>query len=413
MSGIGMQGLARIAKECGHGVSGYDDFHEIQALKDIGIIYKNTIDNDVDMVVYSSAIRKNHPLMIEAEKRGILCINRTDFLIKSLSLNNEKILVAGAHGKTTVTSLIAHLLGKKSYIIGGIFCEQKYAGHHEPDKYTVIETDESDGSFIKWSGKYKILLNFDYEHMGFYKTEALIKEYYCKFITQDLDDTIVICDKQAKDFLNIPEHKNIITFGNAKADYTYSDIKFLENGLDFDVNGARIFVPLLGMHNAHNATAVYALCKLLGKKFDLNHFPGVKKRMQFITTSNGHKIYSDYGHHISEIEATLNGILMHKHHKPHVVIEPARYTRLKDTWDMWPKVLAGYKVFIVPLYSCGEDEIEGINEVTLVEFLQKSGVDVTLLKSIEDYVCKNETVCFSLGKLSRILDQEPCTVFAT
>jgi UDP-N-acetylmuramate--alanine ligase len=418
MSGIGMQAIAAILKKSGANVSGWDDGKQLDSLKSIGIQYTQTIPDDTDFVVFSSIIKNTHELIISAKNKNIKCLNRTDFTIEHIPLNAAKILVAGAHGKTTTSSFIAHILDKQSYLLGGIINGEKFSGHTSQGLYTAIETDESDGSFLKWSVnlhgqlKYKILVNFDFEHMDYFKTEQNCIEQYRKFIMDDLENSFVIIEYSAKEFLEIPNHPNIITFGpQIQADYVFNNVEFLENGIQFEINNnqnnEKIFIPLFGTHNASNFTALYALMK----KLDIqeiaqkaSQFPGVKKRMQPLEMKNGYKMYLDYGHHPKEVEAVLDALYLHKKMKLDVVIEFHKYTRLEQTWSQWPAALKNAKkIYILPIHTASEDPIPGIDEAHAIAFLKENKLEVCELKSIYDYVPTNDTICFSAGKLSELL----------
>lgn len=409
MSGIGMHGLAYFLKKSGYDVLGWDDGKILEALENDGIIYQNKIDTNIDYVVYSSAIQPTHPLMIAAAQLNIPTINRTIFWLVHANLNKKKILVAGAHGKTTTSSAIAYMLGLKSYAVGGIILGQKHPANSTPGEYTVLETDESDGSFILWNGAYKILTNFDLEHMDFFKTAHNAKAYYKKFAMDNLDNTTLIIESEAKNILEIPNHPNIITYGKT-GDYTYDKIDFLPNALQFEIKHnaktTQVQIPLLGEHNASNFTAIFALCEQIGLPYEnIASFPGIKKRMQKIITQNGYTIYSDYGHHPLEIHCTLDAFFKHKKTRPTVIIEPHRYSRIKHTWDMWPEILKNYDVFITPLHEASEKPIPGISSQDLINHLQAHGINAQFLEDFNQYQAKQDTICFSAGKLSALLDK--------
>lgn len=418
MSGIGMQALAIIAQQSGYRVSGFDDSLPIETLQKQGIEYLPQIPDDAKLIVFSSAIKETHPLMIAARMRNIPCVNRTDFLIEYIKFNENIILIAGAHGKTTTTSMTSYVLGMKSFAIGGIVNGYKFAGQNEKDKYTVIETDESDGSFIKWHGTHKILLNYDFEHMDFFQTEERVFEYYRKFVLDDLDSTKLVIEAQAKHELEIADHPNIITYGPADCvhacNFRYGNIVAKEDGLSFDITHNEgtynVFVPLFGVHNASNFTAVYAMCHTLGLSHEeitqrIAKFPGAKKRMQQIKEENGFVLYSDYGHHPKEVGAVLKAVWEHKKIRVNVVLEPHRYTRMQYTWNQWPDALKEHKVFVYPLHTAAEAPIDGISSQCFVEYLKQHGIDAVLLNDIHEYQINNHTICFSAGKLCAQLEK--------
>lgn len=437
MSGIGMQGLAILAKKQNYEVSGFDDNQKIEYLEKAGINYSNTIPDNTDFVVFSSAIQPNHPLIQFATEHEIPCINRTDFLLNHLQFNPNKILVAGAHGKTTTSSFIAYILNMESYLVGGIINGEKAPADHKCGVYSVIETDESDGSFTKWSQKkpttnakiYKILTTFDFEHMDYFKTEENCTKAFQKYILDNFHESFVIIEKDAFEKLDIANKlleigiyptsaTNLKTFASQKycqendttADYVFNHLEFKENGLQFQINGNAVEIPLLGEHNASNFTAIYALQEALEIPYEnvrekIAQFPGIKKRMQKITQKNDFTIYSDYGHHPKEVSAVINAFTLHKKHKPDVVIEMHRYTRLKYTWDQWPQALSGCKVFLTALHTASEMPIPGISIEELIKYLKQNNIDVEFLSNINEFVPTNDTICFSAGNLSSTLDK--------
>lgn len=406
INGIGMQGLAIVAKQQGYNVSGFDDGGEIEILQKSGITYSKEIPERTDFVIFSSGIKSTHPLMLEAKAKNIKFYNRTDFWIEHIKLNDEKILIAGAHGKTTTTSMASYICDMKSYAIGGIVNGYKYAASNEEARFSVLETDESDGSFIKWQGKYKILLNFNFEHVDFYGSTENLIEHYKTFATQP-EDCILVIESECKKFLNIADANNIITYGKegSESDFIYSDIEFKHDGVNFNINGSPIFLPLLGEHNASNFTAVYAAFINAGLSHEeigqkISQFPGVKKRMQKVREQNGFTLWLDYGHHPHEIKSTLQAILKHKKIKPHIILEPHKYSRINYTLEQWPEVFVGYKVFVTDVHSAGETPIERVRTENFIQYLSEHGIDVSHLKNIDEYELDNNTVIFSAGKLS-------------
>lgn len=426
MSGIGMQGLAYLLKKEGNEVSGYDDGKHLSTLEKFGIPYKEEFDLDTDLIIYSSAIKPDHKLIQKAKDEKKRTLNRIDG-VELLKLN-ERILVSGAHGKTTTSAMLAYLFKKKFYMIGGIINGESFPANNEKSEYTILETDESDGSFVKWKAKYKILLNFDFEHMDFYQTEENIKKYYQQYIKETPEDGICVINadsdilnefvkelaKDSKDFSTslVNNKKNVVTYGKKDADYIYHDIEFNENGTRFKINETEIELPLFGEHNVSNFTAIFALLDKLkiSQKSEVDYksirnFPGVKKRMQEIRNENGNKMYLDYGHHPVEVENTLAAFFTHKNKRAQVVLEPHKYTRLAYTWDQWPKALKGHRVFIYTIYGATEAQIPGISEEDFVKYLRKNGIDASVINQIEEVPLEADTICFSAGKLGDILSK--------
>lgn len=408
-----MRGIAKIMQENGHSVYGFDNSPE----KIKGINYSCNLPNDTDLIVYSSAIKENHPLRKEASLRDIPTMQRTDFFIQHMPLNEIKILIAGAHGKTTTSAMIAYMLGSKSYYIGGIIINENTSSKFVKNSlYTVIETDESDGSFTKWNYKnsYKILLNFDYEHMLFYKTNENIKKHYYEFVMNQINSSKVIILKEAKNELSIPDHPNIITYGEKNSDFVCTNIKPTNSEMSCEINGKKIIIPLIGNHNAYNFTAAYALFTILGEPTcKINTFPGVKKRMQKIKYKN-HSLdfYLDYGHHPTEIKSVLKSLNEHYPTKKFdIVFEPHKPSRILDTLHLWPETFKNYKVFLYRLYIADEYELNQeklkFSTEKLLDFFLSHNIDTVLLKNdLSNLILnQNNLICFSAGKLSEILSK--------
>lgn len=406
INGISMQALAYVLKKSNQQVYGYDDsLEELDYLKKQGIIYTDKLNFDINYLVYTSTIKEDHFIMQEARKLGVKTIHRVDFFINHMLLNKELIVVTGAHGKTTTTGMIAHLLGKKSYFLGGKLQNESLPMHHEKHKFTIIEADESDGTFSKWNAKYKILLNFDFEHMDFYKTEQNIIEHYKKFIYDKIESTILILNIETKKFLNISDHKNIITFGkkDSGANFCLQNVKYEKKFLVVNINDEEIEIPLLGYQNALNFCAVFALFKTLELPlYEISNFPGIKKRMQKLFKKNDHSFYLDYGHHPAEIQSTLDAFKKHKHINPTIVFEPHKYTRLKYHLDDWIKVFKGREVFVAPIHSAYESEVL-ITQKEFINILRRHDINASEFLGIDSLDMSCDTICFSAGDLGENL----------
>lgn len=436
VNGISMRSIAYILKNK-YTIYGYDDSAERLE----GVRYTNQIPEKTDLIVYSSSIKETHPIRKAAEKMNIKCLNRTDFFIKHMPLNEKIILIAGAHGKTTTASLIAYLLENSSYYIGGIIQGEETSAHfNEREKYTIIETDESDASFIKWKGHYKILLNFDYEHMIFYKTKEKIEEAHRQFVLQDINETKVIIDKKAKEYLKIPNHPNIITFSHEKASYQYSNIECTKHGIKFKLNEKTYKIPVFGEHNAHNFTSIIALFDQIQEStHKIQTFPGVKKRMQKIFFPNhqnislfshknekktqtkklipkcssfqNNKFFLDYGHHPEEIDSTLKSLTKHfPNEKFQVLFEPHKPSRILENLNRWPEIFKNYTLYLYELFIADEKEIndEKLHFSTEIFFnyLKEHNINVKLANDdLSNIPTNTSMICFSAGKLSDMLQK--------
>jgi UDP-N-acetylmuramate--alanine ligase len=399
VSGIGMQGLAAVASSLGNKVFGFDDFVFLESLGDFDIEYVDHFPDNIDLVVYSNAIKPDHFMRLEAQKRSIAQIHRVDFKINFCDLN-EQIVVAGAHGKTTVSAMLAHILNYQSYFIGGIINGTKIPAHHQKSAYTVIESDESDGSFLWFNdAKYRILINIDLEHMDFFKTSENVFKAYNEFIEQTPNSGVCVVNRDCRFFKEI-KSSNFRTYGKENADFVFHDVKILHNGSRFKINGKEFFLPLLGIHNIYNFTGIYALLSDCSD-VDLSRiesFCGVKRRMQLV----GDGLYSDYGHHPIEIRATLDAFFEHKGYKPVAIIEPHKYSRLNFCWDLWPEALAGFEVAILPVFAAGESPALGRDYLDFINFLRNHDINAYPIDfhQIKDF---NNAICFSAGKAGSMI----------
>ncbi len=384
IGGIGMSGLSLVMKGKGFKVQGSDIFNN----KNIERLKKNKIKfflghskknlKDATIVVISSAIKNNNSELIEAKRKKIPIIKRGKMLASIVSLM-KNIVVAGSHGKTTTTSLITSIFQETkldpTIINGGVINSIKNTAKLGKSEWSVLEADESDGSFVHIAPTYSIITNIDREHMDFYKSMNDLKKYFIEFINKVPSfgkSFICIDDKINNELIKKIKNKNFYTYGEKNnSNFRIKNIKQNENFSAFDVevclpnkkilNIKKLKIPLLGVHNIRNS--VGALCVALSVgipikkiKKGLMNFKGVQRRFNKIFTYNNIDFYDDYAHHPTEIKAVLQGVKkVFKKYDKVCIFQPHRISRLKDLKKEFSYAFKNADtVILCPIYTAGE-----------------------------------------------------------
>ena len=384
IGGIGMSGLSLIMKGKGFKVQGSDiaSNKNIERLKKekikIFIGHKKQHIKNATIVVISSAIKKNNPELIEAKKKNLPIIKRGRMLAHIVSLM-KNIVVAGSHGKTTTTSLIASIFQKTSLdptiINGGVINSLNSSAKLGKSDWSILEADESDGSFVHIPPTYSIITNIDREHMDFYKTVNDLKKSFNEFIEKVPSfgkSFICIDDKINRELINNGKNKNFYTYGrNLKSNFLIRNINQKKEITVFDlvVNLPnkkkqiikKIKIPLLGIHNIRNSVAAAAVALTVGItikdiKNGLLRFKGVQRRFNKIFTFNGVNFYDDYAHHPTEIKMVLDGVNeVYKDYEKVCVFQPHRISRLRDLRKEFSFAFQKADIVILcPVYLAGE-----------------------------------------------------------
>ncbi|NNM43137.1 MAG: UDP-N-acetylmuramate--L-alanine ligase [Chlamydiae bacterium] len=408
IGGIGMSALARILLGQGYSVSGSDqnDSAVIQQLKELGakiyLKHRATYVRKDQKVIYGSGIQETNSEFAKAKSKQLPMLHRADLLAHLLH-GKSALLVAGSHGKTTTSSLLAHALKANntdpSFAIGGIVKSLGTNGHHGSGKYFVAEADESDGTFLRYGGMGAIITNIGNDHLNFWKTpEALILGF--KQFSKQIDrpEYLFWC----RDSLLLRKAAiDGISYGFEEG-ATLRIESFIQVGWQTKFTchflGKKyedILIPLTGRHNVLNACAVFGL--LLQLRFPENEirsalqsFEGVGRRMEKKGEASQIVFYDDYGHHPNEIAATLLATKTAVQSQRLVVVfQPHRYTRTKDCMQDFANAFSkADELIITDIYSAGEEPIEGINSQALVEVIRKNHA-----KSLQ-YVAKEDLVSF-------------------
>ena len=424
IGGIGMSGLAIIMKGMGFKVQGSDIIlsKNIERLKKnkikIFIGHKKKNINHSTILVTSSAIKNSNPEVIVAKKKQLPIYKRGDMLAHIVSLLKRNIVVAGSHGKTTTTSLISSIFSKTkldpTIINGGVLNSLNSSAKLGKGDWCILESDESDGSFIKVSPTYSIITNVDQEHMDYYKNVQSLKELFIKFIekTPSLGKSFIcIDDKNNNEIIKKIKIKNFHTYGtNKNSQFQIKNILQSKNFSKFDINiklpGKNNYtiknlkIPLLGLHNIRNATAAAAVSLTIGIsskviKGALKEFKGVQRRFNKIFSYNHSSFFDDYAHHPTEIKELLNGVRkVYKKEEIICLFQPHRISRLKDLKKEFSlSFKRADRVILCPVYTAGEKLKLGFNYNNFAKTISKnSRVSVFMIKNekqLAQYVKQN------------------------
>ncbi len=423
-----MSGIAELLLNLGYKVSGSDmNVSDItQRLESLGgKIFEGHSANQIagaDVVVISSAIHTDNPEIVAARLASIPVIPRAEMLAELMRLKYS-IAIAGAHGKTTTTSIIASILDKggldPTVVIGG---KLKSIGSNAvlgKGDFIVAEADESDGSFLKYSPAIAVVTNIDKEHLDFYKDLNEIKETFLNFLDRiPFYGLAVLClDNEAIQDIIPKIKKRFTTYGmSTQAEYQALDITFDGQKSMFTVHRmgeklGRITLNLPGLHNVYNSLASIAVGIELDLAFEvikeaLESLQGVQRRLEIKGKQKGITVVDDYGHHPTEIKTTLQAVKECWPNRRIVVIfQPHRYSRTKALFNDFATAFYQSDIlFVLPIYSAGEKMLEGVTSKALCEgiishghrevfFVENSKTAVSSLKDI----VKEGDVLLTLG----------------
>ncbi len=423
IGGIGMSGIAEVLHNLGYEVTGSDlkDSETTKRLRELGIkVYTGHKAENVDdahVLVISSAVQSDNPEVIEARKKSIPVIPRAEMLAELARLK-QGILVAGAHGKTTTTSLISAILAHGGFdptvVIGGRLKATGSNARLGQGEFLVAEADESDGSFLKLSPTIAVVTNIDREHMDFFKTMDSLKEAFLSFINKvPFYGVSVVCiENEHLRGLLTSIHRRFITYGlTPEAELYAENIRKGFMSTSFEViyknkNIGDFYLPAPGVHNVLNSLAAIGVALVLKLnvsiiKDALRGFSGIQRRFEFKGEVSGIKVFDDYGHHPLEIRATLRaakeGLLLRMRNaecgmqntgRLFVLFQPHRYTRTRDLMDDFSYSFDDAdSLILLDIYSAGENPIEGVDSATLIERIKKTGINnAVYMKTKEDAI---------------------------
>jgi UDP-N-acetylmuramate--alanine ligase len=401
IGGIGMSGIAEVMLNLGYSVQGSDirENPNVARLRDKGAVIRigHTAENvaGAGALVVSTAIKRDNPELVAARNKKIPVVRRAEMLAELMRLKYS-VAVAGTHGKTTTTSLVAALMDAAgldpTVINGGIISAYGSNAKMGEGDWMAVEADESDGSFLKLRATIGIVTNIDPEHMEHYGSVEKLHDAFYRFVEGlPFYGFAVLCTDHpdVQTLASRITDRRIVTYGfNPQADVRAENLEMTPAGSTFDVvfrdNGHserwdRVFLPMMGEHNVLNTLSAIAVARELGAKEDaaksaLNAFGGVKRRFTKTGEWKGADIIDDYGHHPVEIAAVLKAARQASKGKVIAIAQPHRYTRLHDLFDDFCTCFNDAdSVLIAPVYEAGEKPIEGVDADHLVQGLRAHG----------------------------------------
>ncbi len=399
IGGIGMSGIAQILKNQGYVISGCDNDLQQQSVVDLlasgctvfqGNNSHGCHDSSIDVVVYSTMIRLDHPELVAAQKRGIPTIRRA-LMLAELMRTKYSIAITGAHGKTTTTSLISHILIEAhmdpTVIIGGHLKNISANARWGTGDFLVAEADDSDRSFLHLHATIALVTNIDLEHLETYRDLDDIKDTYKQFLNNlPFYGCAILCtdDAHTRSILPLPHLKTVKYGFDDSADIYAHDVVLDADFSHFAVSLKNQKNPLgtiqfnmPGRHNVLNALGATALALHLEVPFALiaqalSTFKGIERRFSYNGSYRGASIFDDYGHHPEELRNTLLVARKRAKNKLILVFQPHRFTRTHKLWDWFVQMLIDSPIdalIITDIHAACEDPIAEITSANLVKAL--------------------------------------------
>jgi len=399
IGGIGMSGIAEVLLNHGYVVQGSDlrQSKITRRLADLGatIFEGQRADNlqAAEVVVISSAIKPDNPELVEARTRGLPVVRRAEMLAELMRLKSN-IAVAGTHGKTTTTTMVAALLDHGGFdptvINGGIIHAYGSNARVGEGEWMVVEADESDGTFNRLPATIAIVTNIDPEHMDHWGTEAALHQGFLDFVSNIPFYGVAICCTDHPDVQALVGRitdRRVVTFGfNTQADVRAVNLSYEAGIAHFDIvfhpDGGvieRCSLPMPGDHNVSNALSAVAVARHIGMTDDeiraaLENFGGVNRRFTRVGEVDGVTVIDDYGHHPVEIAAVLKAARQATQGRVIAVHQPHRYSRLSSLFDDFCSCFNDADVVaIAEVYAAGEDPVPGASRDDLVAGLIRHG----------------------------------------
>jgi UDP-N-acetylmuramate--alanine ligase len=439
IGGIGMSGIAEVMHQLGYSVQGSDqsDSYVVEKLRKQGIPvslgHKAENVGDAAVVVCSTAISRGNPEVEAAIERRLPIVKRSEMLAELMRMQ-KTIAVAGTHGKTTTTSMIAAMLDAggmdPTVINGGIINRYGSNARLGKSEWMVVEADESDGSFLRLDGTIAVVTNIDPEHLEHWGSFDEIKRAFCEFIENvPFYGLAVLCvdHPEVQSILSRIQDRRIVTYGfSALADLRAENVVPDGAGSTFDAmvfdrDGnhraiAGIHVPIPGRHNVQNALAAVAVALELGIPDEqivtgFERFEGVKRRFTKVGEVDGATVIDDYAHHPVEIRAVLSAARESTEGRVIAVMQPHRFTRLQSLMEDFQAAFNDADmVFVAPVYAANEEPIEGVDSNALVDGLRAHGHRMVkgvsdpedLAQSLRDIAADGDTIiCMGAGDITK------------
>ena len=397
VGGVGMSGIALVLKNMGFEVTGSDakESDATRKLAEAGIRVSIGHDAancaDAQVVVYSSAVHSENPELACARAKEIPVIRRAEMLAELMRMKFS-VAISGSHGKTTVTSMVAHLMERAGLdptsVIGGRVMGADAGARLGQSQYLVAEADESDRSFLALYPTIAVVTNIEREHLDVYHDLADIKREFVRFVNRvPFYGAIVLCmDSPAVRSIRNRAKRRVVTYGvEAPADIRVKDVQLYGFSSAFTLlyggkEVGRFNLPVPGMHNVANALAALATGNELGIGFEamaqaIAVFSGVHRRLEKLGEKNGIVVYDDYGHHPTEVRVTLEAL---RHAFPDrrilVVFQPHRYTRTKALAEEFGTCFAAAdELILTKIYAASEPEIPGVDATLILRAVEAAG----------------------------------------
>ncbi|MEP6848215.1 MAG: UDP-N-acetylmuramate--L-alanine ligase [Acidobacteriota bacterium] len=441
IGGIGMSGIAEVLCNLGFVVTGSDakkskNTDRLERLFSVGIAEGHAAENvgAAEVVVYSSAVKEDNPEVVAAKERGIPVIPRAEMLAELMTLKPYAVAISGTHGKTSTTTMVATILGHAGIdpttIVGGVVDTLGSNARLGASEWFVTEADESDRSFLMLYPTIAVVTNIDKEHMESYKGMDDVVQCFTDFVNKvPFYGAAIICLDDPNVQLIIPKIKRRrVTYGmTAQADISAHDMRYNETfGSTFSVwKGAEVLgeidLPVPGKHNIYNALAATAVALELEVPFDkiasaFKIFKNANRRFQFKGEANGIMVVDDYGHHPTEILATLSAAKNSSGGRRTVVVfQPHRYSRTQELMDEFALAFNNADVlYVLDIYAASESPIEGITAEILTGNIKRYGhknamyigdIDTAAHRVAKDLLPGDLVLTLGAGSVTRLSEE--------
>jgi len=386
IGGIGMSGIAELLLNLDYEITGSDLHHSdiIQNLKNKGAKihtgeHNSKFIEDCEVLVYSSAVRKNNPELVAAKKKGIIVIKRAEMLAELVAVKETSIAVSGTHGKTSTSSMIGSVMNSAKFdptlVVGGLVQTLDTNSRLGMGDLIIVEADEFDRSFLALRPTISIVTNIELEHTDCYENIEELQNAFIQFCNSvPFYGGVIVCKDSPSVKKIIPEiHRPLTTYGlSADADYRADNIKYSENNSSYNVyskgkNIGKIELHVPGQYNILNSLAAVANALEMDIPFKtiqngLNEYRGVRRRFEIKGVINDVMIVDDYAHHPTEVTATINAAKSGWDRRIIAVFQPHLYTRTRDFYSEFAKAFLDSDVLVVSdIYPARESKIEGID----------------------------------------------------
>ncbi len=412
IGGISMSGIAEILKYWGFNVSGSDGVKSTQTdwLENNGIKVNighnaDNINSNIDLIVYSAAIHDENPELVKAKNLGIPCVQRGNFLGEITKLFKDTIGIAGTHGKTSTTSMVASAFLEADLdpsIQVGAFLKA-IDGNYRVGRsdYFIIEACEYCDSYLNFHQRSAIVLNIDNDHLDYFGSIENTEKSFQKYVSLLPSDGYLVLNRDDERCYNLRKFTKakVITVGKTeKADWSYKDVSYDQDGYPTYTaihNGKEmgsVTLKVAGLHNVFNSLCTIALCYEYGISLEvvaraLLKFDGAARRLEYKGMINGAKVYDDYGHHPTEIMATVTSIKNKKHNESWVVFEAHTYSRLVEHLHDFAESLINFDhIILIDIYAAREVNTYNIHEEDLIKEIEKLGKKAIHISDFDEVI---------------------------